>query len=78
MAEYQSIPKLEENLLFYCDNHAGFPAETVSTNKYHWMCHGHSPIYLFRKIKEEEMVKLHRGVSFKKLKFLKNYHFHVK
>ena len=53
----------QENLLFYCDEHDGFPAETVSTNKFRWMCHGHLPIYLFREIEDTELVEFHHGVS---------------
>ena len=68
MAEYQNIAKLYDNILYYCDNHEALPAETVSTNKFRWMCRGHTPVYLFAKAKDEELAKYHHGVS----KFLLN------
>ena len=55
MAEYQNIAKLDDNMLCYCDIHEGLPSETVSTNKFRWMCRGHTPVYLFMKVEDEEL-----------------------
>ena len=63
MVEYQNIAKVDDNILFYSNNHEGLLAETVSTNKFHWMCRGHTPLYLFAKAEDEELAKYHLGVS---------------
>ena len=63
MAEYQNIAKLDDNILYYCDNYEGLLAETVSTNNFHWRCRGHTPVYLFMKAEDEELAKYHHVVS---------------
>ena len=46
--------------LFQCDH---VPAELVSTNKYPFMCHLHTPVYFFVSLRDESFMRWHYGVS---------------
>ena len=61
------------DILYYCEENHSPPMETVSTSKFKWMSWLHTPIWLFRTARDEELVKFYHGASYSCSHFLSNF-----